>query len=117
MISECKRIFDMKIIIGFDVKVVYSIIAIGKKEYNINAKLAIASKFWYTRISSLMKYSYLANICKTKYNERQNTKKFNKIISDINGIKPKAIETNITIEFNKTTYLLYFLGQSSDFCS
>ena len=63
MISECKRIFDMKIIIGFDVKVVYSIIAIGKKEYQINAKLAIASKFWYTRISSLMKYSYLANIC------------------------------------------------------
>lgn len=117
IIIKCKRIFEIKIITGSDVKVVYSIIAIGKNEYNNNTKLAIASRFWYIRILSLMKYSYLANICKTKYNERQNTKKFNKISSGIIGIKPKAIETNIEIAFNKTTNLLYFLGQSSDFCS
>ncbi|MFW9987096.1 MAG: hypothetical protein ACFFC3_00380, partial [Candidatus Odinarchaeota archaeon] len=70
----------------------------------------MAIRFWYKRISSLMKYLYLANICNTKYNERQKIKKFNRGISDINGIKPKAIETNIKIEFNKATNLLYFFG-------
>ncbi|MFX1366499.1 MAG: hypothetical protein ACFFCE_03255 [Promethearchaeota archaeon] len=46
MIMQCKRIFEIRIIKGSDVKDVYSIIAIGKNEYNIGIKLAIASKFW-----------------------------------------------------------------------
>ncbi|MFX1501199.1 MAG: hypothetical protein ACFFDH_09595 [Promethearchaeota archaeon] len=66
IIIECKRMFEIRMIKGSDVNAVYSIIAIGKNEYSINTKLTIASKFWYTRISSFLKYSYFAKICSTK---------------------------------------------------
>ena len=36
--NECKRKFETKIIRGSDVKAVYSNIAIGKNEYNINCE-------------------------------------------------------------------------------
>ena len=65
---------------------------------------------------SLMKYSNLTNICKTKYKERHNTKKFN-LVSSNNGIIPKEMDTNIAIEFKRNANLLYFLEQSPDFCS
>ena len=41
--TECKKIFETKIIKGSDVNKVYSV---GKNVYKIKEKLATANKFW-----------------------------------------------------------------------
>ena len=115
--TECKRMFETKITIGSGVNVVYSKIIIGKNVYRTKEKLATASKFWYIIIFSLVKYCNLTNICKTKYREMQNTKKFSVIVPINTGIIPKEKYIKIAIEFNRTTNLLYFFEHKPAFCS